>query len=469
MQTRSSSQERDIRLYMFLRLLLLWSVLISLVAYNRFGSLASDTVVKTYFVTFFTYLVTTGFVFLYEKARDTRYFLTSQIAYDILFTTVLIFYTGPFESMYTVFYLFNIMFAAILFPRAGALLAAIASASLYATIAWINADSTHEEKGFSILTTITGFISMSLLASQLVEELRKSRSRISRLEELSEEIVNSLDSGLLGLDSRGVLRKVNRTAQGMLGIENDLSVLGRPVHEVLPAIGDAQGNEVRNLSVRGEMRRMLTTKVLLPEGHSMILIRDLTEVLDLEEKVRRQDHLAGIGRLATGVAHEIRNPIAAISGAAQLLAAHPGETEEQTRLHALIVRESERVDRLVNQLLRFSRPPIAKRDAVRLDEVLNECIESLRTRPDFKDHGIRLEVEVPGHLQVKGNRDELSEVMTNLLVNSMQALVDIKNGLAPFIRVRALRDRGEIRVVVEDNGPGIPRELRGRVFDPFFT
>ncbi|MBI3558411.1 MAG: hypothetical protein HY074_19250, partial [Deltaproteobacteria bacterium] len=161
-----NTQEKDIRLYMFLRLTLLFSVLVSLVVFQRAGMLSRDTVVKTYFITFFTFLVTTGFIFLYEKAKKVSYFLTSQVAYDILFTTVLIFYTGPFESMYTMFYLFNIMFAAILFPQLGAVAAAIASSLLYCTIAWINSDRATDDKTFTMLTTITGFISLALLASQ---------------------------------------------------------------------------------------------------------------------------------------------------------------------------------------------------------------------------------------------------------------------------------------------------------------
>ncbi len=466
-----NNQEKDIRLYMFLRLVLLFSVLVSLVVFQRTGILSRDTIVKTYFVTFFTFFVTTGFIFLYEKAKNVSYFLTSQVAYDILFTTVLIFYTGPYESMYTIFYLFNIMFAALLFPRVGAVIAAIASSLLYCSIAWINSDRTTDDKAFSILITITGFVSLSLLAGQLVEELRKSRQHISRLEELSEEIVNSLDTGLLALDSHDVVRKVNRTAREILAVVDETFILGRTVREVLPMLGDVSGrlSEIKEVNVRERMRRMLITRVALPEKHSMILLRDLTDVLDLEEKVRRQERLAGVGRLATGVAHEIRNPIASISGAAQILSGDNSDQEERGRLTALIVRESERVDRLVNQLLRFAKPPVEQRNSVRLDEVLHECVEAIRTRPDFQELDIELELAVKGSLPVLGNRDELSEVINNLLVNSMQAFVEYKSAQRHWIKVGARKAKGQIEVVVEDNGPGIPKEFRSRVFDPFFT
>ena len=251
-----SPRDRDVRLYMFFRLVLLFSVIVSLVIYQQSGILSQDMTIKTYFVTFFTFLVTTGFIFLYEKAADVPYFLVSQVAYDILFTTVLTFYTGPFESMYTTFYLFNIVFAAIMFPRAGAILAALASAVLYATIAWINSDSSNEGRAFSLLTTITAFISLSLLASQLVEELRRSRQRISRLEELSEEIVNSLDSGLLGIDSAGLIKKVNRTAQEMLEVKQPSDLLGRAIRGGAAAIAATTRSAAsRRCRAHGRMAR----------------------------------------------------------------------------------------------------------------------------------------------------------------------------------------------------------------------
>lgn len=463
------TQERDIRLYMFLRLAMLFSVLVSLVIYQRAGILSQETIVKTYFVTFFTFLVTTGFTFTYEKAKNVRYFLTSQFAYDILFTTVLTFYTGANESMYTVFYLLNILFAAVLFPRTGALVAAVACALLYGLIAWLNSEPEGNEKITSIITTVTGFVSLALLAGQLVEELRRSRQRISRLEQLSEEIVNSLDSGLLALNPRGEVERLNRTGLALLGIEDHSKVIGKPLRELLPGLGEVTGNEMRELGIQGQMRKVLITKVDLPESHSMILLRDLTEVLDLEDRVRRQERLAGVGRLATGVAHEIRNPIASISGAAQILASASEDADERSRLTNLIVRESERVDRLVNQLLRFAKPTLPQRTAIRMDEILEECVEMVQARPDFKDIDVEFVVDVKGPLQIQANRDEMTEVVTNLLVNSMQAFAEHDSVRSKRLTIEGRRNGRGVEVRVSDNGPGIPREFRNRIFDPFFT
>jgi two-component system sensor histidine kinase PilS (NtrC family) len=458
------NQERDIRLYMFLRLAMLFSVLVSVVLYQRSGVLSGESILKTYFVTFFTFLVTTAFIFLAEKTRSVSYFLVSQVVYDILFTTVLIFYTGPFDSMYTLFYLFNIVFSAILFRTQGALMAGILSGALYALITWMNSDNFPGEKSFSLLTTLTAFVAIALLSGQLVEEIRKGRQRISRLELLSEEIVESLDSGLIGLDPGDIVRKINRNGQAILGVASAEEVIGKPIRETIPALGEGAASGMREISVGGKMRRMLVTRVELPEDHSMVLLKDITEVLDLEEKVRRQERLAGVGRLAAGVAHEIRNPIASISGAAQLLKT-PDESQdpdERSKLAQLIVRESERVDRLVAQLLRFAKPGGGRREKVELGEVVRECVDAVKARPEFQEAGISVAIDMNRGLVTRGNRDELSEVFSNLLINSMQAG-------AKGLKVEGHRRGSEIEIVVADDGPGIPREIRGRIFDPFFT
>lgn len=461
------SQEKNLRVYTFLRLMMLFSVLVSLIMYQRTGLLSDEVISRTYLITFFTFLVTTAFIFLYEKTKLVSYFLTSQIGYDILFTTALIFYTGPFDSVYSVFFFFNIIFAAIFFRTRGALLAGLVSALMYLLVAWFGPDSVGREKSFSLLTTLTAFIAISLLSGQLVEEQRKSRQKISRLEELNEEIVESLDSGLLGLDQERMIRKINRTALRMLGFQVAQEVIARPLGEVFPALGDGRESEVKEVRIRGKSRRLLINRVELPENHVMVLLRDLTDVLDLEEKLRRQEKLAGFDRLAAGVAHEIRNPIASISGAAQLLGS-ANEREEREHLLSLIVRETERVDRLVAQLLKFSRPPKTARGEIDLSILINECVESLRARQDFQVVNAELVVQIESRLKVNGNRDELAEVVTNLLTNAFQALLSVTNEKKAIL-VSAKRVDDAVEVIVSDSGPGIPKEYRSRVFDPFFT
>ena len=465
-----ASNERDIRLYMFLRLTMLCSVLVSTVGYQITGLINTGVTTNTYFIIFFTFLVTSAFVFLYEKTRHIRYFLVSQVSYDVIFTTALIYYSGTYDSIFTIFYLFNIIFAAILFRgRVVALGVAVVSGVLYSIVFLINVSNINEDRYFPLLTMLTAFISIALLAGQLVEELRKSRLRISRLERLNEEIVDWLDSGLIALDQDGAIERINRTGLQILGIKDIASVRGRRINETFPVIFDEQGGRVREVHIREKLHRMLVSNVSLPDGYGMIVFRDLTEVLELEERLRRQERLAGVGRLAAGVAHEVRNPIASISGAAQLLSTDSVDGDERQRLVQIIIRESERVDRLVSQLLRFAKPTIIQRESIDLGELLAECVETIKLRPDFTALNANVEVRADEALVVKGSKDELREVISNLLVNAMQALAEQQGNSDKRITVKGQKKGSQIVISVGDNGPGIPKEFKGRVFDPFFT
>lgn len=465
-----ASNERDIRLYMFLRLIMLYSVLVSILGYQVTGLLNTVVTTHSYFIIFFTFLVTSAFIFSYEKTRHIRYFLVSQLGYDVLFTTALIYYSGAYDSIFTIFYLFNIIFGAILFrDRIAALLVALVSGVLYSIVFLINVAGLGEDRYFSLLTTLTAFISIALLAGQLVEEIRKSRLRISRLEELNEEIVDWLDSGLIALDESGAIERVNRTGLQILGVDSLALVQGRRISETFPAMCDVQGSRVREVYIHEKPHRMLVSHVSLPDGHAMIMFRDLTEVLDLEERLRRQERLAGVGRLAAGVAHEVRNPIASISGAAQLLATETSDIDERKRLLNIIVRESERVDRLVSQLLRFAKPTLVQRESIDLRDILDECVESIKLRPDFSVLNTSVDVKIDGLLVVMGSKDELREVISNLLVNAMQALAEQSENSDKRITVTGQKKDMHVVISVWDNGPGIPKEFKGRVFDPFFT
>lgn len=460
----SLNAEQDIRLYMSLRLLLLFSVLMTVVWLQVREVVDPIVLNKSYILTGFTFALTAALILLYEKAAQFKYFLSSQIAYDVFFTTALVFYTGPFDSLYTIFYMFNVIFAAILFRSRGALVTAILCGALYTLLNVFNQASSNTERSYSILTVVTALLAVSLLSGKLFDELRSSRQQIGRLEALNEEIIDSLDSGLVAVDQSGKIERVNRTAAHLFDIQNTEGMRGKDFTESFPDLSKMNVDTIVDMRVADRPRRFWLSKVELPEGRVMYLIRDLSEVLDLEEKLRRQERLAAVGRLAAGIAHEVRNPVASISGAAQLLSASKQSllsAEESVRLTDLIVRESERVDRLIAQLLRFSKPSEMPREKFELSEVLREVSESAEARPEFKGK-VQIDTDLERSILINGYRDQWNEVLTNLIVNAAQAG-------ARRIKV-LLRKRGaSAELMVQDDGAGIPSDIRSRIFDPFFT
>ena len=143
--------------------------------------------------------------------------------------------------------------------------------------------------------------------------------------------------------------------------------------------------------------------------------------------------------------------------------------DEQKRLTALIVRESERVDRLVAQLLRFAKPTAVERVPLDVSTLLHDCAEALRSRTDFQNAKIDLRLNIAGGLTAKGNYDEIKEVFNNLMVNAVQAVADDRISERHRLSVTGQMADGGCECMIEDNGPGISSDNRGRVFDPFFT
>lgn len=365
-----SAKDENIRLYMFLRLILLFSLLASLISYQRTDVLDQSVVISTYGVTFVNFFLTSFFIFFFESVRNISYFLKSQIIFDILFTTLIIFYTGPLESLYTVFYVFNIIFASIVMGKYGSIGASILSTALYLLITWVNLPTLTSEKFFSVATNATAFIAIGVLSGQLLDELSKSRSQITKLAQINKEM---------------------------------------------------------------ELR---------------------------------QDRLAGIAQLAAGVAHEIRNPIASISGASQLLIeTQPGE--EHDRLLAIIQKECGRIDRLVVGLLDFAKLRARKIEKISLPDLVRESVETLLLQENYSHVKVAINVENGDKLSmISGDKDQIRELINNLAVNAFQAVADLANGMVEF----GIQKKGKmIELTVKDNGPGIPPEYHEKVFDPFFT
>jgi two-component system sensor histidine kinase PilS (NtrC family) len=199
------------------------------------------------------------------------------------------------------------------------------------------------------------------------------------------------------------------------------------------------------------------------EDGTILIFQDLTRLVEIEDELSRSRRLAAVGQLATGLAHEIRNPLGAMSGAIELLAAElPELGANGRRLARIVQRETERLNRLVVDFLAYARPGPLRRERCPLREIASELAE-LYARSEH--HPVRLELEVPGDLYASGDPDALRQVLWNLLRNAAEAKP--QDGV---VRLRARRERdGLVRLEVCDRGEGMSRDVLDRLFEPFFS
>jgi two-component system nitrogen regulation sensor histidine kinase GlnL len=309
-----------------------------------------------------------------------------------------------------------------------------------------------------------------------------------------EEIFASLGDGLVILDTGERLIGINPAAERLTGFSAE-SVLGHPLEEAFsensevlkmlaPSFREGRTTTLREVPWHGKREEkaivdLSATPHLDEEGELagwILVFRDITPIKNLEEEVRKGDRLAMMGTIAAGLAHEIKNPLGGIKGAAQLLAREKLSPASAECL-GIIVKEVERVDRIVSQLLTFSRPKSLSVGPVNLNELLDSIVR-LQREP-LERRKIRLVREFdPSLPPVLGDGDQLYQVFLNFIKNAMEAIPDgggeirIKSRLMTNFKIKEGEGRKPVPMVlaeIRDNGAGISKEDLGKIFTPFFT
>ena len=197
------------------------------------------------------------------------------------------------------------------------------------------------------------------------------------------------------------------------------------------------------------------------------LYRTEEALSEMEAKIRQSEKMAAVGEMAAGIAHEFRNPLAAISGSAQLLEQRLQNQPPQQQLLRIIIRECDRLESAVKNFLLFSRPARPKQEWLQLEELLDECVALLDNTPIWsREH--RLQSKIPPELKVWADYDQLKQVFLNLLSNACQAMPAGGTVHCTASPVQ-LGGKSLLNIQLQDSGPGIPSEVRSKVFDPYFT
>lgn len=332
---------------------------------------------------------------------------------------------------------------------------------------------------YSVFVHVVAFLLTGLLSGTLAGRWRSSEEELQRksidyqeLERLNRTILSHISSGLMIINRRGRMRSFNAAAVEITGYQLE-DVYDRDVRDVfpnLPVIND----EGYCLVTRAETitENSLQQKIVL--GYATTLIKDhqennvgllitfqdLSQLKEVEEQLKRNDRLAAVGRMASGMAHEIRNPLASISGSLQLLLEGTKLSDEDSRLMSIVLREADRLSKLLSDFLIFARPRPPERTEINISLLFAECQDLLAGDERFR--GIALEIESPQDAVLVADVNMLRQAIWNLFLNATDAMD--RSGT-----LKILFDKHLKCLTVEDDGPGIDLDIRHRVFDPFFS
>jgi two-component system sensor histidine kinase HydH len=301
---------------------------------------------------------------------------------------------------------------------------------------------------------------------------------LAQMKTYTENVVESMADGLISVDNDKKIVTLNRRAAEFLGDE-EKNLKGLKISNIfdldIDTLLEDQKMIIRDMEVEikppsgGRIPLSLSAAPLKDEtGREMglvLLLRDLREIRDLQEKVRRSERLASLGRLAAGVAHEIRNPLSSIRGFAQYFMRRLKGQEEEQRYASIMVKEVDRLNRVISELLDFARPKEPHREPHALEEIFESSLKLLK--PELASKGVTVEKSYEPNLPiVRVDRDQLSQVFLNLFLNSLES-IEGKGRI--MVSLKQIIDPPGVNVVIADTGRGIPSEDLGKVFEPFFS
>jgi len=460
-----------------------------------------------YFLIALIYFLTFFYAVALKYIKSLSRFAYLQLLLDTIFITAIIYTTGGIESIFSLLYLLNIISGGTILYRRGGMIIASFSSVLYGAFLDLSyyqlirpmgyyfpyvQDYQSSEIFFRILVNVAAFYMVGFLSGFLSEQVRKSRAElkvkqkdIADLEMLKENIIQSVSSGLVALDEHDKIIVFNRGAERIFNIDSRDAIrkdISDMIPFIMPYLKVDNPNKFSQLSYKTSEGRqidlLLSISALQEQDGSkkgeILVFQDTTRIREMEREVKRMEDLAMLGELAAGIAHEIRNPLASISGSIQVL--NDDFSKEDTpinkRLMGIILREINRLNHLVNDFLQFARPQRMEIEEFDLNQLIMDTLYIFQNSQDRYRH-LDVETEFLNPLRIKSDPQQLKQVFWNIFLNACEAMPDAAKIRVSTDRFREFTRKGEstdvVMVKAEDNGPGIDPQVIKDMFRPFST
>ena len=450
-----------------------------------------------------TYGLTLVYIGVGQLVASRKINLAVQVAGDLVVETVLVYFTGGLDSPFSFLYLVSIITASMLLYRRGGLFGASGAVILYGGLgdllyyrilplpeqSWfVPTQWTSARLYLNLATNFAGFYAAAFLTSYLSEKLQKTseeldanRQNLAELRALNQNVVESIPSGLITLSPEGVATFINPAGCLILHRE-PRSVIGSPIAQIGFFTEAEWSNAIETLTIGAIVRR---EKADVPVGDELrtigfavtplnsmegtasgytLIFQDLTEMKMLEAELQLKDRMAAVGELSAGIAHEIRNPLAAIAGSVQVLKKSTALNPQEQRLMSIVLKESERLNKTIADFLRFVKPQEKRPAAFDIASSLAETLDLLRNSPELSSaHAIEHDIVPPSYTLV-GDADQIRQVFWNIARNAVQAMPD-----GGTLRVTTGIAADRYNIVFSDNGRGMTDSDQRRLFQPFRT
>ncbi|MDA8415239.1 MAG: ATP-binding protein [Desulfobacteraceae bacterium] len=493
--------ERRLRFFIYARIVVSFLFLAStiLLSYQEPVSTAdffSSGIVRLMIFSF-VFSVASHLVLRFESVRFFVMYL--QTIWDVFFVTLLLLFTGGILSPYSFLYLLSIMSAGVLLGRREALYTAALCGILYGAIvdfqffgmlesiglSQIDARQLGESHllfmiflnvmGFGVTAFITGFLSERARVSEAA--LQKNIINYEELSQLNTMIVSNIETGLLTTNVQGRIRVFNPYAEALTGISQE-DAYDKPIGLIFPEL--AHHFEAVTDTVRGELDYVSRDGLHLVFGYSVVPLgdaqkgtasvifnfRDITGMRRLQEALKRADRLAALGELSARMAHEIRNPLAAMRGSVQMLSEQGAIGDNDGRLLSIVLRESDRLNKLITDFLAYARPSSPHKSPMDLRQLAEDI--HLLLLSDSRFTSIEIVNLIPPQVKINADTHQISQVLMNLLSNSADAMPD-GGRIEIEAHVKGSRKIPVAVITVTDNGCGIDPETSSHLFEPFWT
>ena len=434
------------------------------------------------------YTVSVFFIVLVSVWQEYKLQAVTQIFTDLVFVTAVVYVTGGADTIFNLLYFLVIIVASILLPRYWAYLTAAVAFILFGSLAelcyfdklpsfQVSARGDLKSLQFVVISNLFGYLAVAHLASALTAKLhqagralRDTSGELLGLQALHGSVIHSIHSGLITTDLEGRVTLLNSSGEKLLE-RTTSAVYGRHISELfldrLPGLESSPAHdEVRGFTPDGMEKTfgMTVNALSVPEQGTIGYVytfEDRTELRRLEREVRMRDRLAAVGRLAAGIAHEIRNPLASIAGSIQMLSHSAPFHDDQRTLVDIIIRESSRLNAIISDFLVYSREKSYKFTCLDLVPLLEDTLVLLGNRSSSPALKIVREYDVTQAF-ANADGDRMKQVFWNLLENAVKAM-----NQAGTITV-SLGAAGDYwRISIADTGPGVPVKLMDKIFEPF--